>query len=507
MNVFAIGIGGTGAKCVESLVHLHAAGLITDQAGRPVRLGTFLVDPDLQSTLLARTEIAIDRYSRLREQLGNSSEGFAASEIDNYGTWSPLAGAKPGITLDQVFSKPVLRNNASGLADLFDCLYPPEEQTAELDVGFRGRPPIGSAVMSRITLVKAAKAGAWKSLLADIQTAAGSGDAPIIHLFGSVFGGTGASGVPTLGGMLKTWLQQQGLSKVRVHASLLLPYFDFDGQGDQGTGIHAEARNFQLNTDAALQYLANNGKSCFDQVYLVGSDIKARYDFSIGGRSQDNDAHIVELLSSLGVRHGCGSALANDYAYVLSRVREDQITWEDVPENRDVGTELARAARFAVAWQRNYSLEIDAAQNTSVKLFASGAPWIRQYFSLSEEQITKSEGRPSIRSQDELALKQAIDGYAATFLQWLRQLSSNTGLGFKQELFTEEQLTSDKTYANQLHNVVRGSAKPTLGVHEDTVDRIKIQMDQLPESEIKFRGVAGLADSLWKLCIQQPKAT
>ena len=104
MNVFAIGIGGTGAKCVESLVHLHAAGLITDPSGKAVRLGTFLVEPDQQSTLLARTEIAIDRYSKLREQLGNATESFAASEIDHYGSWSPLAGATPGINLEQVFA-------------------------------------------------------------------------------------------------------------------------------------------------------------------------------------------------------------------------------------------------------------------------------------------------------------------------------------------------------------------------------------------------------------------
>jgi hypothetical protein len=154
-----------------------------------------------------------------------------------------------------------------------------------------------------------------------------------------------------------------------------------------------------------------------------------------------------------------------------------------------------------VAWQRNYSLEIDAAQNKPIKVFASGAPWIRRYFSLTEETTRRSEGRPSIRSQEELALKQAIDGYAATLLQWLRQFSGNTGLGFKQELFAAEQLTSDKTYINQLHSVVRGSAKPTLEEREDTVDRIKVEMDALPESAIKFRGVAGLADSLWKLCI------
>jgi len=502
MNVFAIGIGGSGAKCIEALTHLHAAGLLTDGKDKTVRLGTFLIEPDQQSTLLARTQIAIDRYSKLRSQLGNSTESFAASEVDHYGTWSPLAGSKPGITLDQVFSKPILKNKASGLAALFDCLYPPDEQKAELDVGFRGRPPIGSAVMSRITLDKAAEAGEWKKFLGDIQAAAGSGEPPIIHLFGSVFGGTGASGVPTLGQMLKTWLREQSLTKVKVNASLLLPYFDFDGQADKGTGIHAEARNFQLNTDAALQYLSNNGKSCFDKVYLVGSDIKARYNFSIGGRSQDNSAHIIELLATLGVRHGCKSSPDDSYAYVLSRSKEDQVSWQDIPGNNFVTTDLARAARFAVAWQRNYSLEIDAAQNIPVKVFATGAPWIRRYFSLSEDQSTGSEGRPSIRSQEQLALKQAIDEYSESLLQWLRQLSTNTGIGFKQNLFGEEHLSNYLTYANQLNKIVRGSAKPMIAEEEDTVARIKDQMDTLPESEIRYKGVAGVADSLWNLCIQ-----
>lgn len=501
MNVFAIGVGGTGAKCLEALVHLHASDLVRDQTGKAIRVGTFLVEPDKQSALLTRTEIALDRYLKLREQLGSSTDGFAAGDLDHYGTWSPLEGSKPGMTLEKVFAKEVLRNEESGLADLFDCLYPLEEQTAELDVGFRGRPPIGSAAMSRISLEQAAQTGAWKKLLGDIQTTAGSGDPPIIHLFGSVFGGTGASGVPTLGGMLKNWLREQRLSEVRVHASLLLPYFDFNGQGDQGTGIHAEARNFQLNTEAALQYLANSGSGCFDQVYLLGSDIKARYDFSIGGRSQDNDSHIIELLATLGLRHGCGSASTNEYAYVLSRQKEHEVNWEDVPDNRTVGRALARAARFAVAWKRNYSFEIDAAQSTPLRVFASGAPWIKRYFSLDEESSGKTEGRPSIRSQEQLALKQAVDGYTATLLQWLRQFSGNTGSGFNQELFTEDQLINDETYVNQLSRVVRGSAKPTLEERIDTVDRIKVQMDQLSENDIKFRGVAGLSDSLWKLCV------
>ena len=42
MGYYAIGIGGTGAKCLESLIHLAAAGMMPDDND----LCMFFVDPD-----------------------------------------------------------------------------------------------------------------------------------------------------------------------------------------------------------------------------------------------------------------------------------------------------------------------------------------------------------------------------------------------------------------------------------------------------------------------------
>jgi hypothetical protein len=499
MSLFAIGVGGSGAKCLEALTHLHASGLLQRDANNNVRLGTFLVEPDLQSTLLARAETAIDRYSTMRRLLGNRASDFARGEVRHYGTWSPLGSAASGISLAQVFPKPVLRTQASGLAALFDCLFPPEEQTVELDVGFRGRPPIGSAVMSRVDIASEAQTGQWKQMLSDIESAAGGGEAPVIHLFGSVFGGTGAAGVPTLGQMLKSWLQDRGLHSVRVNASLLLPYFDFDGQTQAETGVHAEARNFQLNTDAALQYLRTSGTTCFDQVYLIGSDIKARYGFSIGGLSQNNSAHVVELLAALGMRHGLAPAAAGCYAHFLSRAIANQISWDDIPDNQVVGEAMARSARFAAAWLNNFSLEINAAQNLAMPSFLSGAPWASQFFQPTGKASGTQAGRPSISSSEELALKRAIDGYTESLLQWLQQFSSNTGTGFTQELFNPQVLERNDTHENTLDRVVKGSARPTHHGANDTVEAIKVRMDALNPAEIAHNGVAGLADTLWRL--------
>ena len=413
----------------------------------------------------------------------------------DYGQWSPLATA--GTTsLDQLFPKAVLKAKAPAVAELFDCLFPPEEQDADLDVGFRGRPPIGSAVMSRINLQKQSQGGQWQQMLSDIQTAAGGGQSPRIHLFGSVFGGTGASGVPTLGQLLKNWLKSQNLNSVDVQASLLLPYFDFEGVANQETGVHAESRNFQLNTDAALQYLAANGKSCFDRVFLVGSDIKARYNFSIGGVSQKNAAHVVELLAALGVRHPVSAS--GNYAHVLSRHDRSCIRWDDLPDSNRVGEGLARGARFAVAWRNNFSHEISEAQKLSMATFVSGAPWARRFFHPAGASTSRG-GRPSIRDQNQISIQTAIDQYCDTLLQWFNQISSNLGTGFKQEMLNPNLLVPSDRFENNLSRIVMGKARPPRKPNDDTVEAIKVKMDSLSSTRIKHRGMAGLADCLWNL--------
>lgn len=497
-TIFAIGVGGTGAKCIEALVHLHGCGLLTDQDGNPARLGVFLVEPDQQSALLVRAQTAINRYVAMRRAVGRNSDQFARAELRDYGQWSPLTTSSGALSLDQVFPKAVLRTQAAGVAALFDCLFPPEEQSADLEVGFRGRPPIGSAVMSRISLDKEAQVGQWQQMLSDIQTAAGSGEAPLIHLFGSVFGGTGASGVPTLGQLLKNWLKQQGLTSIQVQASLLLPYFDFEGMADDDTGVHAESRNFQLNTDAALQYLRTSGRACFDRVYLVGSDIKARYGFSIGGTSQSNAAHVVELLAALGVCHPGSSS--NGYAHVLSRSEPQSMSWEDLPDNEVVGEALARGARFAVAWRNNISKEIDAAQKVPMRTFVSGAPWAQRFFHPAGASASRG-GRPGIRDKEQLTVQNAIDQYCDTLLQWLNQISSNLGSGFRQELFTADLLNPSDRYQNNLNRVVRGKARPRIAESSDSVEFLKVRMDRLSADAIPHRGMAGLADCLWTLVV------
>jgi hypothetical protein len=505
-SLFAIGVGGSGAKCIEALTHLHAVGLLTDQRGQPVELHTFLVEPDEQSTLLARAERAIKLYSDMQQRLANRTQTFAKAQIRHYGNWNPLATANGAITLDQVFPKFVISRQAPELAALFDCLFHPDEQTADLGVGFRGRPPIGSTVMARVDLHSLQDQGQWQQLLAAIKGAAGRGDFSTVHLFGSVFGGTGASGVPTLGKKIKEWLVVQQIKKadVSVNASLLLPYFDFEESGELDVGLHAEASSFVLNTDAALRYLGTSGQECFDRTYLVGSDAKTRYEFSIGGKEQENAAHLVELLATLGACHGLNdmaSQTSSCDAYVLSRQHPTIVAWEDIPRSSAVGAELARATRFSLAWLNNISLDLKEAQEMPLNQFVKGAPWSTQFFSLREVDKPGDDGRPNIRDRSELEIKKSIDDYTESLLQWLRQFTSNPGNGFSQQLLKNSELNRRDTHQSTLEGVVIGAARPLRddSGRQDTVEDIKFKIDSRRKGQIVNPGVPGLADTLWSL--------
>ena len=65
MGYYAIGIGGTGAKCLESLIHLAAAGMMPDGD-----LHLLFVDPDAANGSRARAGETISKlYVQCKEQL------------------------------------------------------------------------------------------------------------------------------------------------------------------------------------------------------------------------------------------------------------------------------------------------------------------------------------------------------------------------------------------------------------------------------------------------------
>ena len=149
MKNFIIGIGGTGAKCLEHLLHCCSAGL------GPDNLWAGMVDQDEANGNVSRTKILLSKYMNLRSNLRDEAKHDLSKEsnlfktnisANNDSVWLPLKGADP--TLEQVINYNVLKPEVK---DLIDCLYDPEEKMQNLSEGFRARPNIGAAAMLATT--------------------------------------------------------------------------------------------------------------------------------------------------------------------------------------------------------------------------------------------------------------------------------------------------------------------------------------------------------------------
>jgi len=124
-----------------------------------------------------------------------------------------------------------------------------------------------------------------------------SNDTAKIFIAGSVFGGTGAAGLPTISRLLRTQAEEEGY-RISIGGALILPYFDFTPEGSSDE-LFARSEEFLINTKAALKYYSQRD-NVFDTMYLIGDSSTAHVkNFSVGAREQVNDSHIVELYAAL----------------------------------------------------------------------------------------------------------------------------------------------------------------------------------------------------------------
>lgn len=380
-SLYLIGIGGTGAKVLEGVTHLASTGVF---ANIPVHM--LYVDADETNGNLTRSRESLRRCNEAR----SACPWLSGSSLQEYGLWSPFAKVAGGKRLDSFFAYNNLKPNTNTIAELndraklgylFDVLYTQEEREASLDVGFRGRPAIGSAIMSQIDLGRLSEPP-WSTLIQRIQSDAGKGDRAHIILIGSIFGGTGASGLPTIGRLLTNRLVELNIrSSVQIGVIFLLPYFQFL-PGEQVQEVYARADQFGLNTESALRYYLTQASGIFNGVYLLGSPNRVEYRFSTGKEDQKNQSHIVEFYAALAVRHFISQDLTRSDAQVMlmTRTNNRSITWKDIPQEGNAPTLIAKAVRFAYLWLDSFYPSLVRASQMKASDFTKSEPWFGRFF-------------------------------------------------------------------------------------------------------------------------------
>lgn len=326
-KLFVIAIGGTGMRCLESFIHLCAAGLFDNDT-----IEILTLDTDLTNGNKSRVEHLIDLYNRVKtndnETVGGEqrTNTFFSAKLNLYRyaadyskeerrTLAQLARISGGTKEDREDNK-----------DLLDLMFEKESvQNFQLDFGYRAQTHLGSLLMYHSIIEASRRAAKGVKDLTDrerdlksfIELLSKHSSQARVFVFGSIFGGTGASSIPVIPRALGDAVSILGnnksslnFAKTRFGSTLLTDYFTFGSINDvqrKTDKVVADSKNFALNSQAALKFYYGDStvKDTYKRLYHIGwpNSLKADYSNLIdsdkvitGGQDQKNDCHIAELM-------------------------------------------------------------------------------------------------------------------------------------------------------------------------------------------------------------------
>ncbi|NJY62539.1 hypothetical protein HC174_07170 [Salinimicrobium sp. CDJ15-81-2] len=301
-KLYVFGIGGTGARVLKSLSFLLAAGVKCKSSS----VVPILIDPDAANGDVNKTVDILQYYQSIRSKLsfdGETSNQFFKTEI------SPL---NPNFRINIQDSKKKFKEfidfqdlDKKNKA-LISLLFSKKNLNADLEVGFKGNPNMGSVVLNQFNTSKDFE---------DFASSFAQGDR--IFIISSIFGGTGAAGFPLLLKNIRSASPSLNnhslLRSAPVGAVSVLPYFGV--KKDVESDI--EKSTFISKTKAALRYYEYGVNDSVDSMYYLGDKLAKDYDNNEGSVAQQNDAHFIELASALAILD-----FANETNFTMNKVKE-----------------------------------------------------------------------------------------------------------------------------------------------------------------------------------------
>ncbi len=297
-------------RCLEAFVHLCAIGMMDD-----TEVNILALDTDARNGNFTRLKELIADY-RLLCPAEPARDTFFSARI-NYYEFSPNydgADFNRVVNYTNAESSHTDEDPAVRKSDLVDLFLTPEQRRMNLEHGYRAQTQMGSLLMYRAIIEEAITKlhrPEKKSGLIDFLTRSGLAAEPDqkVFIFGSVFGGTGASSIPVLPDALnkaiKIFTRNQAvdiLSGNKFGTVVLTNYFSFPKPEGE---VVADSDFFSLNSQAALMFYEKDAsvKETYRRMYLIGrqtpTPLPAKTPSKTGGSEQRNPADFIELVSAM----------------------------------------------------------------------------------------------------------------------------------------------------------------------------------------------------------------
>ncbi|MBE5779593.1 MAG: hypothetical protein E7331_09735 [Clostridiales bacterium] len=319
MSCYVLAVGGTGNKILESLVYCAAIdGFYTvDEEGArsPIpEIRMLSVDVDSACGNTTRAKRAAEYYEDIRqayEKYPARHPGFHTAVLAS--RWN-MNLSKRAMSVDKM----VEGHRRDKL--LSRTIFSRTESSLEYSEGFRGHPDLGvlffSDVLNSLERLRAeGQPDEMNDLLDRITDEMKRGEKVKLILCGSIFGGTGASGIPAIARFLREYFRDNS-PLFEMAAMLMLPYYKVPPSSqNEEMEIVVKSSTFLDKARTALQYYGmegmirsgeNDEKGIFDALYMLGLPTEAFITtriYSTGSQSQENDAHMLEWLATRCISH------------------------------------------------------------------------------------------------------------------------------------------------------------------------------------------------------------
>lgn len=325
-KLFLIAIGGTGMRCLEAFVHLCAAGLFDNHT-----IEVLTLDTDQNNGNKDRVENLIELYNKVKtndvatkggEQRSNT---FFSAKLNLYRFFTDYSTATRNSLHALSATKNLTSEQRQDNEDLSDLLFDRDSvQQFKLDHGYRAQTHLGSMLMYHGIIeaaVNAKRGGETvkpqeKELAKYLELLNKHAASARVFVFGSVFGGTGASSIPVIPIAISEALRiltggtnVLNLDKVLFGSTLLTDYFTFRTPTSQqllNAKVIADANNFALNSQAALSFYNDDAtvRKTYKRMYHIGWPQSLKINYSeghegqviTGGHEQRNACHVAELM-------------------------------------------------------------------------------------------------------------------------------------------------------------------------------------------------------------------
>jgi hypothetical protein len=314
-NIFVIGIGGTGMRCIEAFTHLCAIGMFDK---RDVHLLALDTDKDNGNfTRLKNLKEAYLKTKGVNKKHEAHADTFFSANLKYY-QFSPDYSRLS--TFNALYNYGDTKFSNPDEAAIADLLLTDNAKEFDLKHGYRAQTHLGSMLMyhSIIDDVKHNDRSDLRRFISELITASSSG-APRVFILGSVFGGTGASSIPIIPKAIReaaalisdaTDIEKNAY----FGATLLTSYFSFPLPNDkekQEQKVIATSDKFALNSQAAMMFYEADEtvKKTYQKFYMMGTEgnewqpSKVKDKTITGGENQENDCHYIEMLAAFAAYH------------------------------------------------------------------------------------------------------------------------------------------------------------------------------------------------------------